>query len=65
MCTTPDEITASIVCDQIPDAELLTERFVYGADDIDIVAADRTVWLVVRHQLCDRTVDHPIPSSPM
>jgi hypothetical protein len=29
------------------DMRRLTERFVYGADDIDIVAADRTVWLVV------------------
>ena len=28
-----------------------------GADDTDIVATDGTVWLLVRHELSDRTVD--------
>ena len=56
ICTTPDEITASVVCDQIPDVEVLTERLRQGANDTEIVAADHSVWLLVRHQLSDRTV---------
>jgi signal transduction histidine kinase len=62
MCTTPDEITASIVCDQIPDVEALTERLRQGANDTEIVAADHSVWLLVRHQLRDQTGAHSVPS---
>jgi signal transduction histidine kinase len=62
MCTTPDEITASIVCDQISDVEALIERLRQGADDTDIVAADDSVWLLVRQQLGSRTAAHAVPS---
>jgi signal transduction histidine kinase len=64
MRTTPDEVTASIVCDQMPDVELLTERFSQGADDTDIVTADGTVWLLVRRQLYDRTTGHVAVENP-
>ena len=64
MCTNADEITASIVCDQIPDAEALVERLRQGADDIDIVAADESVWLLVRHELSHYNLAHASARGP-
>jgi hypothetical protein len=45
-----DEVTASIVCDQIDDIERLTDRLAQSATETDLVVADSTVWLLVRHR---------------
>ncbi len=51
LATTPDEVTASIVCEHIDDVEQLTDRLAQWTDETDLVVADSTVWLLVRHRL--------------
>ena len=51
VATAPGEVTASIVCEHVDDVEQLTDRLAQWTDDADLVVADSTVWLLVRHRL--------------
>ncbi|WP_250160728.1 ATP-binding protein [Mycobacterium senriense] len=63
VCTTSGECCASIVCDQISDADSLNARLRCDADDVDVdvVAAGQTVWVLVRHRFNGRAVGGAAP----
>ncbi len=44
-------VTASVVCDHLTDIERLTSQLDTSAADTDLVIADDTAWLLVRHSL--------------
>lgn len=50
VCTSREEMSASIVCDQVRDAETLGDELRRSTDDADVVATGGTVWLLLRHR---------------